>query len=136
MKNTFLLIFLSFTTISLSQIKYEKGYYIDNSNNKVECFIKNMDWFNNPDNINVRLNENGDTKNLSIENIKEFGIYNTSKYVRAKVKMDRSSEIADKISSNRNPIFNEELLFLNVLVKGDATLYLYEDHNLKRFFFQ
>lgn len=135
MKNTFLLIFLLFTTISLSQIKYEKGYYIDNSNKKVECFIKNMDWFNNPDYINVRLNENGDTKNLSIDQIKEFGIYNTSKYVRAKVKMDRSSEIADKISSNRNPTFNEELLFLNVLVEGDATLYLYEDHNLKRFFF-
>lgn len=95
-----------------------------------------MDWFNNPDNINVRLNENGDTKNLSIDQIKEFGIYNTSKYVRVKVKMDRSSEIADKISSKRNSIFNEELLFLNVLVEGDATLYLYEDHNLKRFFFQ
>ena len=43
---------LAFITISClqsySQIIFENGYFIDESNNRIECLIKNIDWKNNP----------------------------------------------------------------------------------------
>ena len=29
---------------SYSQIKFEKGYFINNYNDKTDCLIKNIDW--------------------------------------------------------------------------------------------
>jgi hypothetical protein len=52
MKKLFLLIIL--TQISLncySQINFEKGYFYNNENKKIECLIKNNDWLNNPTQI-------------------------------------------------------------------------------------
>lgn len=45
------ILFLLITILSLncySQISFQKGYYIDNTNQKINCLIKNIDWKNNP----------------------------------------------------------------------------------------
>ena len=49
--------------------------------------------------------------------------------------MDRSSDNISRLSTTRRPIFNKEKLFLKVLIESEASLYSYEDGNLKRFFF-
>lgn len=49
--------------------------------------------------------------------------------------IDRSSDHAERLSSNRNPEFTQETLFLRVLVEGKGTLYQYENGNLLRFFY-
>ncbi|KJD31329.1 tRNA modification GTPase [Tamlana sedimentorum] len=118
-----------------SQISFEKGYYIDNTNQKVNCLIKNVDWKNNPTKFEYKLSENSEPKKATIKSIKEFGINNISKYVRSTVNIDRSSENINKLSTDKNPIFKEEQLFLKVLVDGKATLYQYADSNLKRYFY-
>lgn len=118
-----------------SQISFEKGYYIDNANQKTNCLIKNLDWKNNPTEFEYKLSENGESKKLTIRTIKEFGIDNVSKYVRNTVYIDRSSENINNLSYDRNPIFKEEELFLKILVEGKATLYQYVDGNLKRYFY-
>jgi len=46
----------------------------------------------------------------------------------------RSSASISKLDKERDPSFNSERHLLKVLVEGEATLYLYEDQNLKRFF--
>ncbi|WP_010177580.1 autotransporter outer membrane beta-barrel domain-containing protein [Aquimarina agarilytica] len=120
---------------SYSQISFEKGYYIINSGQKTDCFIKNIDWKNNPTHFNYKLSKNGEIRNASITTIKEFGIYNTSKYIRSSVDIDRSSENLSDISTTKNPIFNKETLFLKVLIEGKASLYKYEDKNLSRYFY-
>ena len=131
---TFLLmLILSFNCYS--QISFEKGYYIDNTNHKINCLIKNIDWKNNPTGFEYKLSENSESKKAIIKSIKEFGIDNISKYIRSTVNIDRSSENINNLSNDRNPIFKEEELFLKVLVEGKANLYLFEDGNLKRFFF-
>ncbi len=138
MKNyLFLLIAFSLSSNTYSQILFENGYYVDNSGKKNNCFIKNVDWRNNPTQFEYKLSlkNNGKVHKGNIETVKEFGITNVSKYVRAKVKIDRSSENVNKLSSDRKPIFEEELLFLKVLVGGTANLYQYEDKNLKRYFY-
>ena len=131
------LLFLLTITLSFncySQISFEKGYYIDNTNQKTNCLIKNIDWKNNPTEFEYQLSEKSESKKTTIESIKEFGIDNISKYVWSIVNIDRSSETINKLSNDRNPIFKEEELFLKVLIEGKANLYLFEDGNLRRYF--
>ena len=66
---------------SYSQISFEKGYYIDNDNKKINCLIKNIDWMNNPTEFEYKLPENDNSKRITIRSVKEFGVYNSSKYI-------------------------------------------------------
>ncbi len=138
MKNTILVFALSIICVfkSYSQIIFEKGYFIDNSNQRIECLIKNVDWKNNPTQFKYKLSPNDKPKTLTIDSAKEFGINNGSKYIRADVNIDRSSEDVNLMSFEKDPLFAEEQLYLKVLVEGKASLYLYEDADLKRFFFK
>ena len=136
MKKRILFLLITILTLNCySQISFERGYYIDNTNQKINCLIKNIDWRNNPTEFEYKLSENSESKKATIKTIKEFGIDNISKYVRSTVNIDRSSESTNKLSDNKNPIFKEEELFLKVLVEGKATLYQYVDSNLNRFFY-
>lgn len=107
-----LTIILSFNCYS--QISFEKGYYINNSYQKTNCLIKNIDWKNNPTEFKYKLFENSESKKTSIKSVKEFCIDNISKYVRRIVNIDRSSEIMDDLNNDKNPTFKEEKLFLKV----------------------
>jgi len=134
-KLTLVLIFVIITVTCYAQISYEKGYYVDDSDQKVDCLIKNTDWRNNPTEFKYKLSENSDVVSTSIKAVKEFGIYNVSKYLKSKVKIDRSSEFIDELSNQRAPFLEEEVLFLKVLVEGSTNLYEYIDGNLKRYFY-
>lgn len=134
-KLLFVLLASLFSLNSFSQINFEKGYFINNSGGKIDCFIKNIDWKNNPTTFIYKLSENESPKTATIEIVKEFGVNNISKYSRAKVNIDRSSELAGKLSTHKTPDFNEEQLFLKILVEGKANLYYYEDGNLRKYFF-
>lgn len=126
MKKRILFLLITISTLnSYSQVSFEKGYYIDNTNQKINCLIKNVDWKNNPTEFEYKLAENSEPKKTTIKTIKEFGIDNISKYVRSTVNIDRSSESINNLSNDKNPIFKEEELFLKVLVEGKATLYQY-----------
>lgn len=118
-----------------SQISFEKGYYIDNSDQKVDCQIKNMDWKNNPTEFKYKLSESEEQKTLTIKTVKEFGIYNVSKYIRYDIDIDRSSEDLNDMSTVKDPIFKKEQLFLKVLIEGKASLYLFEDGSSLKYFF-
>jgi len=135
MKNLCLFVFILLTTYCHSQISFEKGYFIDNLNEKTECLIKNIAWKNNPTELEYKLSENGQVNVKTIRYVKEFGIYDKSKYTRYQVDIDRSSTALSNLSTDRRPEFKEERLFLKVLVEGDATLFLYEDGSLRRFFY-
>lgn len=119
-----------------SQIVFENGYFIKNNNERIECLVKNLDWKNNPSEFKYRISENSEVVTADIRTVKEFGISGSSKYLRASVEIDRSSEDLNKLSSNRDPDFQKEELFLKVLVDGLASLYLYEEVNLRRFFYK
>jgi hypothetical protein len=120
---------------SYAQIIFEKGYFIDETNKRIECLIKNIDWKQNPTEFEYKLSEQDESKMADIKSVKEFGVDSVSKYIRSVVKIDRSSEDLDKLSNNSNPIFKEEQLFLKVLVAGNANLYEYIDADLKRYFY-
>ncbi|SDX86394.1 hypothetical protein SAMN05444411_110136 [Lutibacter oricola] len=134
-KNTILLLITAFTLNCYSQITFEKGYFINNANQKVECFIKNIDWRSNPTHFEYKLSENGNSKKAGIETVTKFEIYNASSYVKKTVKIDRSTSNINNLDKSKKVSFKEEQLFLKILIKGNANLYGYNDDSLSRFFY-
>lgn len=131
MKNILLVIFsLFFNMNAFSQISFESGYYIDNSGNRVECYIKNVDWKNNPTKFDFKLFEKSEHSTLNINNIQEFGIDSVFKFIRRNVSIDRSSDNIGNLSENKESELKREVLFLKVLVEGKANLYSYVDNGL------
>jgi hypothetical protein len=131
----FCLLFLA-TYPSFAQINFEKGYFINESNVKTECLIKNQDWAYNPSQFKYKLNEKDELKIGSLASIIEFGVYGSFKYVGVDVKIDRSpNELAD-LTKTKDPIWSQEKLFLKVLISGKANLYSYlGEKNSERFFY-
>jgi hypothetical protein len=68
--------------------------------------------------------------------VAEFAVHSEFKYERHSVLIDRSSDSMKNMSTEKDPIFTEEQLFLKVLMEGNANLYYYESANLRRFFFK
>ncbi len=131
------MLFLLIPTLNLySQIRFEEGYFIDNNGNRTECQIKNVDWDDNPNGFDYRLNESGNVNQMEISSIKEFGIYQDSKYVKAKVNIDKSSDNLSDLGYQRKPVMVEEELLLEALVEGKANLFVYKSGNMTRFFYQ
>ena len=136
MKNLFVTLFLIFFTIkAFTQITFKKGYYIDNDNLKIECWIKDVDWKNNPTEFICKMKKDGESQTASIKNIQEFGIENQIRYIRHTVKIDQSSSSINNLTSDSQPIYKEATVFLKVLVEGEANLYLYEEGKGIRLFY-
>jgi hypothetical protein len=112
------------------------GYFIQNNGTKVECII--VDEFkNNPTGFSYKASAGAENQRADIANVKEFGIYNLYKFVRDTVAIDRSEDDdLRNMSSEKEPEFKQEVLFLKVLVEGKASLYMYESKGPLRFFFK
>jgi hypothetical protein len=128
-------IFIIIHVTCQAQIKYEKGYIIKNDNQRIECFIRNADWELNPTNFKYSLSQDGEIENGNIDDINEFGIYNVIKYVKAKVHVDQSSVVLNRLSDERNPVFVKEQVFLKVLVEGKASLFVHRAGEPWHFFY-
>lgn len=121
---------------SYSQIDFEKGYYIDNAGKRINCLIRNVDWMKNPTDFHFKLFENEKPQIITIDEVKEFGVLNSSKYIRTIVDIDRSQDYVGKLSLRKEPEYIKEKLFLKVLVEGKASLYSFEDERVKKYFFK
>ncbi len=119
-----------------AQITFEKGYFVKNTGEKTECLIKNLDWKNNPTQFEYKTSLDSDSKMASLRTIKEFGIIGIVKYQRHDVDIDVSKQDLNDLNTNRNPEFEKSTVFLKVLTEGKATLYVYENSILRKFFFK
>lgn len=130
----FLIFFL--TMNGYAQISFEPGYFIDNNDQRVECLIKNIDWKNNPTEFMYKMVETNEPIMIGIESVKEFGVTNTShKYYRFTVGIERSSEVASGLSADRSIYINNEQVYLRPLIEGKASLYVYEDRGIIKYFY-
>src|SRR5690606_726233 len=136
MKKLLGLVILAMLSIhAYGQIKFEEGYFIDNQGNRIDCLIKNTDWKNNTLSFEYKASENASVQQADIEDVQEFGVLEYMRYKRFTVEIDRSSKNVNALSTKKQPEFNTETLFLRQLIQGNANLYVYEDGNLKRYFF-
>jgi len=134
MKNICILVIFLISFPGFSQINFESGYYINNSGAKINCKIRNSDWKNNPVAFDYKMPTDEKIFKTDIRQVSEFNIENSYKYRRFTVKIDRSGNDINNLSTDRNPIFETETLFLKSLAEGEANLYVYEDGNLVRYF--
>ncbi|MDT0539360.1 hypothetical protein [Croceitalea sp. P059] len=125
---------LSFNN-AVGQISFEKAYYFDNDKNRIDGFIKNIDWESNPTEFQFKTDLDAQFVTLSIESVSGFEIENQFKYFRSKVLIDRSSNAMSQLGYERNPSLKEETLFLKILIEGEYVLYEYVDQSLRRFFY-
>jgi hypothetical protein len=139
MKKIPLLLCLTFASCGalFAQTKFQKGYFIDNNNNRTECLIKNVDGINNPTKFSYKISEYAETKSAEMPAVKKFGIYEVLKFIRADVNIDLTDNgyNLSVLNYNKDPEWQQKQLFLKVLVEGKASLYYYETQGIKRFFY-
>lgn len=121
-KKSILIATFLFTAPLFSQIKFESGYFINNNNEKVNCLVRNVDWESNPVSFDYKLSEESKVENAGIETVKEFGIGTEVKFIRATVNMDKSSDVVNELSDNRNPVFVEETIFFSINCRRKSNL--------------
>ena len=132
-----LLCFLTITcwsVISRAQVKFENGHYINNLNQRIEGLIRNNAARNNPTNLWFKPSESNKEIKLSIEKVKEFEIYNNTKFIRVTVDLDQSSQSVNTLDNSWQPIFEKKTVFVKSLVEGQASLYSFINGNRELFF--
>ena len=136
MKNpaVFISLFL-FSVHSQGQIIFERGYFIDTAGKRITCLIKNYDWDRNPFEFEWKAGETDTPKKETVLTARGFGIEGYSHYVTANVLIDTSSTDPFNLSQIRKPEWKKQVVFLKVLVEGNATLYYYHGATLTRYFY-
>lgn len=122
-------------TLSIGQGRFEAGYYVKPSGERVTGEIKNINGRYNPSSIEFRRTQDSETSVLGLDDVKEFGITGKVKYVRAKTKMDVAAPSA-ALSTSRRPDLVQKTVFLKVLVEGRLGLLSWQNEGQQLFFFQ
>jgi hypothetical protein len=133
-----LLILLSIIGFGLTcnaQTSFERGYFINLNGVKTNCFIKNLDWKNNPVEIEFRKLESDLVQKIKTDSLAEFTINGISKYIRFNVNIDRSSVTDNDFDTDLNANFETESLLFKVLIEGKASLYQYTEEKIVKYFF-
>lgn len=130
-----LVLVLVFTITAYSQNNYKKGYFLNAANQRVDCFILDLDWNNSPTIFKYKLTEEGEVKDMYVTSITEFELEGVSKWVKKTVQFDDALMDVKNLTDIRTPIFKEEKLLLRVLIQGKATLYKYRGRDSTKFFF-
>lgn len=124
---------LLFPSLLQAQSAYEKGYFIDLKNQKVDCFIKPEAWSAHGS-LTYLLSYKDQPQTKPLGELAEISIQGLFKLKRAKVQLDISGDESPLLSYTQDPEWHTEELFLWTLVDGNTSLYVYEGGGLKRFF--
>ena len=111
----------------------QQGYYIDNSGKRTEGFFKTSDFYD-ASSLEFRNDAAAGFSKLDTRNITEYGIAGQFKFRKYSVKIDRSATAIKKLSFGKDPFWESEEIFLNVVLEGKATLYSYSQDNTKFFY--
>ena len=126
--------FLLYSLNSFTQVTFEKGFLINDSGEKRTCLIQNEGWQKNPSFFKFKTPENSSIQEGDIESVRLFSVPGEFKYERDTVLVDFSSESAGSLSESVKPEFENIVVFLRVLVEGEASLYEYRKGNTTRYF--
>ena len=127
---------ISFISTTLpAQNFYESGYFVTTDGKVTEALIFNEDWKSNPEEFTYKLSEESKALTHNLESVIEFGLGGHTKFVRATVNIDQSSNQLSRLSSSRTPNFELKTVFLKIIIAGKATLYSYKSGTLSRFLY-
>lgn len=135
MKKVLFIILSLFSAIQLSaQAKYEQGWIIDSSGNRVDCLINNVGWVNTPDTFDYKLDESSATITAGPSDVKAFSVggYLFESY---DLELDTSTGNLTSFDTIIDAPLEKRLVFLEVLCDGWARLYRYSTPKVKENFF-
>ena len=134
MRILYSILVLLFFNLSFSQ-KFEKGYFIENNGNKVECFLDKKYQHYSPDIIKYKLSENDNIKEIDVNSIKELRIYDKVIYYKFNVDMNSSSTRISELDYEKKLRTIKKNILLEIIEKGKINLYLYRDIEGKSSFY-
>ena len=132
--NKIYMLLLLLPALAMAQIKFEKGYFIDNKNVRTDCLIRNIDWKDTPTSFDYKLSDDSATESKTQNDVVVFSVGDNT-YISATVAMDMSSDWTGKLTTNRNPIFENVRIFMKLMADGRHKLYRYDKNEMVRFFF-
>ena len=134
MRILYSILVLLFFNLSFSQ-KFEKGYFIENNGNKVECFLDKKYQHYSPDIIKYKLSEKDNIKEIDVNSIKELRIYDKVIYYKFNVDMNSSSTRISELDYEKKLRTIKKNILLEIIEKGKINLYLYRDIEGKSSFY-
>ncbi len=133
--NIIVIFFLGiFSAGAFAQMSYEAGYYIDNAGEKVEGFIKNVDWKRNPKDFSFKKSLSESPRTLFIEDVQAFEVIDQIKYIRRLILVDKSTDYRYQLNDSMVPENEYDEVFLRVIVEGNASLYELRTNYNTRFY--
>ena len=118
--------------------KYYGGYFIAKNGERVEGLIKDEDRSQYSKELIIKPSPDAEPERINMDDVQEFGfatVDRKEKYITAEVLIDKSSDNISNLSTSRLPNWQKEKLFLKPLVEGEANLYVYQNKDITRFFF-
>lgn len=118
-----------FSLILSAQNDFKKGYYISNEGIRIEGFIKTSNFkLVNDESLNdldFKKSLDQEATKINKSSVSEFGVDQEIKIQKRKALIDDVSFFKD-YSNEKSFSLQEKIVFLNVLVEGNATLYSYD----------
>ncbi len=136
MKKILALVVLLTSCTIYAQTKFEKGYFITTEGNKIECLIKNEDWYGIPSEIKYKLEENSKISTITEKSLSKVYLKGKLLLERHNVLIDRYSKNLKELTNSRITNYKEESLLLKVIVDGKARLLKYVDKGVQYFYYQ
>ncbi len=137
MKYLYLLYLILLTSVSFSQSKFEKGYYIDNKGNKKEGYIRLIDFekINEIDKLDFKSSKSSKNDKIDLTTINEIGIGSELKLIKVSLQIDDINFYKDYKVGKELDLKNITA-FLNVEIEGKASLYSFASSFGKKFFYK
>ena len=128
-----LLFCLLFVYVIYGQSK--KGYYVTIDGHRVEGSFLETNYLDAAT-LKFKTDSDKNFQNLDTRDVKEFGIGREFKAEKFVVEIDVTDAGQGQISTNREAIWEKQVLFLNVIVEGNASLYMYSNGNGTKYFYK
>ncbi len=138
MKNLHFIGLVSLMLIGIQQVKAQKNYLpayiIDAGGDSIKGFVDYRNWGNNPDVIRFKKNPESAYVSLTPNDITEFGVKDEV-YISALVDVEVSTDMMPWLDNSPSLKLKTVNTFLQVLVKGDKSLYYYKGSTSKDNFY-
>lgn len=130
----FVFIFLIFSEQISAQSNFLDGYIINAQKDTIRGKIDYKNWERNPSQISFKSEKENNPSTYKSYDITGFYV-NNEFYQTEIVKLEVSSQDLPTMTTSKQSIFSSDTLFLRLLIKGQASLYLYKDEKFRQHFF-
>ncbi|UOY07067.1 PorT family protein [Muricauda sp. SCSIO 64092] len=128
---------LFFTSLVMfSQTRFEKGYFIESKGDKVECYIRNLNWADSPIKVSYKLSLGDEPKFFDVNTVKAFQVNEGPLYLKVSGEFPVTQQFEKDKSSESQPKLVSRNVFVKRILGGEASLYQYSGNNDRIFLIQ